>query len=99
MAESEAARLLWMSFRYPPKSRIPMAELIASTKEQHRLSIPERELLRFVSAANELLDAWEPRYLKEVWLDEVASMDVVPGPTSSEWRLVTLAAWARLARD
>ena len=85
-------------FRYPPESRMAVAEFMSSRNEQQMPSIPERELLRFVSAASELFDIWEPRLLKEIWLDQAASMDFIPGPTSSQWQLVTLAAWARLAQ-
>ncbi len=61
-------------------------------------SVPERELLGFVSAVRGLLGAEEARVLTEMWLDELASMEAMPEPTSTQWRLVTLGAWARLAR-
>ena len=66
-------------------------------QRQMPISIPERELLGFVSAVSELFGSGQGTFLREIWLDELASMDAMPAPTSSEWRLVTLAAWARLA--
>jgi len=61
-------------------------------------SVPERELLSFVSAVTELLGNEQTTVLTEIWLDELASMEAMPEPTSTQWRLVTLGAWARLAR-
>ena len=61
-------------------------------------SVPERELLGFVSAVTELLGAEQTRVLTDIWLDELASMEAMPEPMSTQWRLVTLGAWARLAR-
>ena len=61
-------------------------------------SVPERELLGFVNAVTELLGSQHARVLTEIWLDELASLEAMPEPTSMQWRLVTLGAWARLAR-
>jgi len=60
-------------------------------------SVPERELRGFVSAVTELLGTEQIRVLTDIWLDELASMDAMPAPTSAQWRLVTIGAWARLA--
>jgi len=60
-------------------------------------SIPERELQAFVSSVTELLGIEQTRVLTEIWLDELASMEVMPEPMSTQWRLVTLGAWSRLA--
>lgn len=60
-------------------------------------SAPERELLGFVSAVTELLGAEQSRVLTDIWLDELASMETMPEATSTQWRLVTLGAWVRLA--
>jgi hypothetical protein len=57
----------------------------------------EREFIAFTRAVTELFG---PEYAKssaEDWLNEVASMECQPAPTSPEWRLVTVAALARLA--
>ncbi len=64
---------------------------------QEPVSIPERELDGFVSAVSGLLGPDQTTSLREIWLDALASMDAMPDPTSPEWRIVTLAAWARLA--
>lgn len=61
-------------------------------------SVPERELLGFVTAVTGLLGTEQERVLTEIWLDELASMEAMPAPTSTQWRLVTSGAWARLAR-
>ena len=72
----------------------------SSNRLQHQepVSIPERELRGFVSAVSALFGPEQSTFLREIWLDELALMETMPPPTSSEWRLVTLAAWARLAR-
>jgi hypothetical protein len=60
-------------------------------------TMAERQFLAFTKAATELFG---PEYTKssaEDWLNEVATMECLPGPASAEWRLVTVAALARLA--
>ena len=60
-------------------------------------SLPQRELLSFIDTVSELIGT-EPRsLLREIWLDELACLECMPEPFSSEWRLVTLAAFRRLA--
>jgi len=61
-------------------------------------SVPEGELLGFVGALTELLGAEQTGVLTEIWLDELASLETMPEPTSTQWRLVTLGAWVRLAQ-
>ena len=76
-----------------------MLELAPNIHEQRRsVSIPERELLGFVSAVTELLGDGQTRFVADIWLDAVASMDRLPEPSSDEWRSVTVAAWANLAQ-
>jgi hypothetical protein len=60
-------------------------------------TLPERELLSFVKAVTELLGAEQTRVLTDIWLDELASMEAMPEPSSAQWRLVTIGAWGRLA--
>lgn len=60
-------------------------------------SMPERELQGFVNAVTEVFGTQQANELAEIWLDELASMEAMPGPNSTQWRLVTLGAWARLA--
>jgi hypothetical protein len=57
----------------------------------------EREFVAFTRAVTELFGPQEARLSAEDWLNEVASRDCLPGPTTREWRLVTVAALARLA--
>jgi hypothetical protein len=76
-----------------------MLELTSSVHDQRQpASVPERELLGFVSAVTDLLGAGQTGFVADIWLDEVASMDILPESTSADWRLVTVAAWARLAQ-
>jgi hypothetical protein len=62
------------------------------------VSVAERELSKFVDSVGDLFGPDQTRFLTEIWLDTVASMDRMPGPTSPDWRLVTVAASARLAK-
>jgi hypothetical protein len=62
------------------------------------VSVAERELSEFVNSVTDLLGPDQTRFLTDIWLDAVASMDRMPGPTSPDWRLVTVDASARLAR-
>jgi hypothetical protein len=62
-------------------------------------SLPQRELLGFIQSVSGLIGGEKAEVLTELWLDELASMDATPEPTSSDWRRVTLAASARLARQ
>ncbi len=61
------------------------------------MGIAEREFVAFTRAVSEMFGAEEARLSAEDWLNEVASRDCLPGPTAREWRLVTIAALARLA--
>jgi len=61
------------------------------------MTTAEREFMAFTRA---VADLFGPEYAPssaEDWLNEVASMECLPGPTSPESRLVTVAALARLA--
>lgn len=61
------------------------------------MTVAEGQFVAFTRAVTELFG---PEYAKssaEDWLNEVASMEYLPGPTSPEWRLVTVADLARLA--
>jgi len=60
-------------------------------------SLPERELLGFINTVSEMIGPEANGLLREIWLDELACMDCMPEPSSSEWHLVTLAAFRRLA--
>ena len=54
-----------------------------------------RELVTFINAVTELFGSSRPS-LTEIWLDELALMDNPAGLRNCEWRLVTIAAVARL---
>jgi hypothetical protein len=62
-----------------------------------RVTMAERELAEFISFATNFLGSEPTKFLTDIWLDELASMETLPGPTSPDWRLVTIAATARLA--
>lgn len=76
-----------------------MHQLEAYRQEhQSSVSVPERELLDFVAAVTDLFGSEQSVFLREIWLDELASMDTMPEPASPDWTLVTVAAWGRLAQ-
>ncbi len=60
------------------------------------MTIAEQEFVVFTRAVTELFGPEESKLSARDWLDEVASMDYLPGPMSREWRLITVAALARL---
>jgi len=62
-----------------------------------RTSVPQRELMSFIDTVSQMLGPESCVLLKEIWLDELACMDCMPEPSSSQWHLVTLAALRRLA--
>ena len=62
------------------------------------MSMAERELGAFLSAVRDLYGPEQATISAEDWLDELESMDHVPGSATCEWRLITMAASARLAR-
>jgi hypothetical protein len=57
----------------------------------------EQELAAFVAAVRELYGSEQAMLSAEDWLEELALMDRLPGSTTDGWRLVTVAASARLA--
>jgi hypothetical protein len=57
----------------------------------------ERELGAFMSAVTELYGSEQARISAEDWIEEFESRDGLPGLTIREWRLITIAAAARLA--
>jgi hypothetical protein len=61
------------------------------------MSMAERELGAFMTAVTELWGPEEARIAADHWLDELESMDRIPGLTSREWRLITIRAAARVA--
>jgi hypothetical protein len=72
------------------------AESYLVTNEEY-LTEPERELRSFVHAMASLVGPGAIRQLTELWLDELACLDCVPGPMGPNWRLVSLSASMKLA--
>lgn len=56
----------------------------------------EREFTEFTALVTKLFGPKQAALSAEDWLNEVASRHTLPGPQSVEWRLVTVAALARL---
>jgi hypothetical protein len=61
------------------------------------MTMAERELGAFISAVTELFGSEQVRLAAEDWLDELVLMETLPGLTTRDWRLITIAASARLA--
>jgi hypothetical protein len=64
-------------------------------KEQTQMA--EREFSAFISAVKELHGPEQAQLSAVDWLDELELMDSQPGSASRHWRVVTIAASARLA--
>jgi hypothetical protein len=60
--------------------------------------LAERELASFISGVTELFGPEQARVSAQDWLDEAELMDAPPRSTARDWRAVTIAASARLAR-
>jgi hypothetical protein len=61
------------------------------------MRMAERELGAFISAVTESFGSEQARLAAEDWLDELLLKETLPGLTSRDWRLITIAASARLA--
>jgi hypothetical protein len=59
-------------------------------------SIAQREFVTFTKAVSAMFGTAEARQAADDWLNELASRDCMPEPSSHEWRLITVAALARL---
>ena len=78
-------------------SALPAA--LPVVEEQPRrgdVPVPQRELLDFIDSVLQPAGQGAARFLTDIWLDEVARMEYLPSPASPAWKLVTLAASARL---
>ena len=60
-------------------------------------TMAKRELGAFISAVTELFGSEQARLAAEDWLDELLLTEIQLGLTSRDWRLITIAASARLA--
>jgi hypothetical protein len=78
---------------------IPSEESIekASAIDREPVSEPERELNRFINSMANLIGPGASRSLTDLWLDEVACMECIPGSESFNWRSVSLSASVKLA--
>lgn len=72
-------------------------ELLHSPSCSDPMIMAERELAAFVGAVTELYGAEQAEISADVWLDELESMNSLPGPASRDWRAVTVAALSRVA--
>ena len=61
------------------------------------MTMAERELGAFITAVTELFGPEQVRLAVEDWLDEFVLRETLPGLRSRDWRLITIAASARLA--
>lgn len=66
-------------------------------EEHEEFPLPKKEMLEFIRTSVGLLGPRAAGYLADLWLDELASMEYLPSPTSQAWKLVSLGASARLA--
>ena len=61
-----------------------------------QMHMAERELEAFIGAVTELFGPEQAQLAAVDWLDEAEQMDSPPRSTSRDWRMVTVAAAARL---
>jgi len=61
------------------------------------VSEPERELNNFIDSMMSLVGAGASRSLTELWLDELAGMEWIPGSEDFNWRMVSASASVKLA--
>jgi hypothetical protein len=62
-----------------------------------QMQMAEREFSAFISAVQELHGPEQAQLSAVDWLDELELVDRQPVSTSRDWRVVTIAASARLA--
>lgn len=72
-------------------------QLLHSPSCTDLMIMAERELAAFVGAITELYGAEQAELSADVWLDELESMNSLPGPASRDWRAVTVVALSRIA--
>src|SRR5271169_378447 len=73
-------------------------ELFCNSTREDQINVAERELSAFIRAVTELYGPEQARLSTEDWLDESQQVDSPHRATSRDWRAVTVAASARLAR-
>ena len=65
---------------------------------EEQTHLAERELSAFISAVTQLFGPVQTLASTEDWLEESELIDSPPRSTARDWRAVTIAASARLAR-
>lgn len=65
--------------------------------DQRRMSDPERELNSFINSMASLIGPEASSSLTEMWLNELACMECIPGSESFNWRSVSVSASVKLA--
>ena len=76
---------------------IGVADQKRESMAQH-LALAERELSAFVTAVHQLFGAEQARQAGTSWIEELERTDWPSGASVIDWRKVTIAAAARLAR-
>ena len=69
-----------------------------SSADADLMVIAERELGAFIGAVTELFGPEQARLAEQYWIDELELTDALPRLTGRDWRSVTVAASAQLAR-
>jgi hypothetical protein len=75
-----------------------MEESFCNSTYEDQIHIAERELSAFIRAVTQLFGPEEAKLSVEDWLDESELVDSPPRSTSRDWRAVSVAASARLAK-
>ena len=73
-------------------------ELFSDSVYEEQSHLAERELSSFVRSVTELYGPEQAELSAKDWLDESDSMDTPCFSTERDWRAVTIAASARLAK-
>ncbi len=73
-------------------------ESFCNSAYEDQMHMAERELSAFTSAVTQLFGPEEAKLSVEDWLDEAELVDSPPRSTSRDWRAVSVAASARLAK-
>ncbi len=60
-------------------------------------SVPQRELNSFIDSMTRLIGPGASHSLTELWLDELACMECIPGSEGFNWRSVSVSASVKLA--
>jgi hypothetical protein len=70
---------------------------ISPAIDRKPVSEPERELNSFINSMESLIGPGASMSLTELWLNELACMECIPGSESFNWRSVSLSASVKLA--